>query len=114
MMVVFSGHCSLFIRSQTETLIQQLNSHNTQVTNISPSVKKHNSFYPGSGERERRGGEENVSVANNIANYMQRITEKMLAAYRTQQSAGIFDDKNHTPVGQQMPKILLENSLRKS
>lgn len=75
MMVVFSGHCSLLIHFQTETLIQQLNSHNTQVMNISPRVKKHNSFYPCSGEGWGGKGE-NVSIAINIANYMQRIKDK--------------------------------------
>ena len=76
MTVVFSGHCSLLIHFQTETLIQRLNSHNTQVTNVSPCVKKHNSFYPCSGEAGEKKGEMSVSVAINIANYMQRIKDK--------------------------------------
>ena len=37
----------------------------------------------------------------------------MLAAYWTPQSAGIFDDKNLSPVGQKMPKNLLVYSLKK-
>jgi hypothetical protein len=45
-------------------------------------VKKHNSsFYPCSEERDREeeeegGGRKNVSITNNIANYMPRITYK--------------------------------------
>jgi hypothetical protein len=56
---------------------------------------------------------ENFSVANNTANYTQSYRQT-LAAYRAPQSAGIFDYKNLTPVGQQMPKTFLVYSLKKS
>jgi hypothetical protein len=44
---------------------------------------------------------------------MPRITDKCWLHTSTPRSAGIFDDKNLTPVSQQMPKTLLVYSLKK-